>query len=238
MTRLRPCRTISHIRPSTSPPRIARVKNCEHDARHGLDSSLVRRDQDGRGGRLLSGRRRRSAAVRAERRRRAHRGVSPFRARVLGSGAGGGLPQWNCGCSNCTLVRAADPRLSPRTQDSLAFSASDEWLLVNTSPDVLRQIEAFPALHPRAPRDSPVAGVVLTNGDLDHVTGLLSLRESQPLVLFATERVRAGLVERNAMLRTLSRFEGHVAWKRLELGREVVLERAGLGVTALPAPGK
>jgi pyrroloquinoline quinone biosynthesis protein B len=164
--------------------------------------------------------------------------VSAFRARVLGSGAGGGLPQWNCACPNCALARAGDARLSPRTQDSLAFSASDEWLVVNASPDVLRQIEAFPALHPRAPRDSPIGAVALLNGDLDHVTGLLSLRESHPLVVLATERVRAGLVERNAMLRTLSRFEGHVTWTRLELGREVILEREGLGVTALPVSGK
>jgi pyrroloquinoline quinone biosynthesis protein B len=126
-----------------------------------------------------------------------------------------------------------------RTQDALAVSANGQgWLLVNASPDVLRQLESFPALHPRAPRDSPIAAVALTNGDLDHVAGLLSLRESQPLVLLATEPVRAGLVDRNAMLRTLQRFEGHTTWRRLELGKEVVLDEAGLGVTALPAPGK
>ena len=160
---------------------------------------------------------------------------------MLGSAAGGGLPQWNCACENCTLARAGDARIQARTQDSLALSGGrvgDRWLLVNASPDVLRQIERFAPLHPRAPRDTGVGAVALTNGDLDHVLGLLSLRESQPLVVLATERVRAGLVERNAMLRTLARTPDQVTWKRLELGREVVLDAVGLGVTAVAAPGK
>ena len=164
--------------------------------------------------------------------------MSGLRARILGSAAGGGFPQWNCACPNCVLVRRGDPRVAARTQDSVALSAGAEWLLVNASPDVLRQLEGFPALHPRAPRDSPIGAIALTNGDLDHVTGLLSLRESQPLVVLATERVRAGLVERNAVLRTLARFEGHVAWRRMELGKELVLEALGLGVTAVPVRGK
>jgi pyrroloquinoline quinone biosynthesis protein B len=160
-------------------------------------------------------------------------------AHVLGSAAGGGLPQWNCACDNCVLARRRDPRVEPRTQDSIALSATgDRWLLVNASPDVLRHIERFAPLHPRAPRHTPIAAVALTNGDLDHVLGLLSLRESQPLLVLATERVRAGLVERNAMLRTLQRTPDQVRWVRLELGREVVLDDVGVAVTALPAPGK
>jgi pyrroloquinoline quinone biosynthesis protein B len=159
---------------------------------------------------------------------------------VLGSGAGGGLPQWNCACDNCTLVRAGDPRVQARTQDSVAVSASGGggWLLVNASPDVHRQIESFPALHPRGPRDTPIGAIALTNGDLDHVLGLLSLRESQPLHVLATERVRAGLVERNAMLRTLARTPEQLTWTAMELGREVVLAGLGLGVTAIAASGK
>jgi len=160
---------------------------------------------------------------------------------VLGSAAGGGLPQWNCACENCTLVRAGDGRIQARTQDSLALSrgaAGDRWLLVNASPEVLRQIERFTPLHPRAARDTGIGAIALTNGDLDHVLGLLSLRESQPLVVLATERVRAGLVERNAMLRTLARTPDQVTWRTLELGREVLLEAVGLGVTAVAAPGK
>jgi pyrroloquinoline quinone biosynthesis protein B len=128
----------------------------------------------------------------------------------------------------------------PRTQDALAIAAGgwDRWLLVNASPDVLRQIERFAPLHPRAPRDTPIGAIALTNGDLDHVVGLLSLRESQPLVILSTERVRAGLVERNAMLRTLARTPDQVTWRRLELGTELVIEELGLAVTALAAPGK
>jgi pyrroloquinoline quinone biosynthesis protein B len=138
-------------------------------------------------------------------------------------------------------VRAGDGRIQARTQDSLALSrgeAGDRWLLINASPDVLRQIERFPPLHPRAPRDTGIGAIALTNGDLDHVVGLLSLRESQPLVLLATERVRAGLVERNAMLRTLARTPEQVTWVTLELGREVTLDALGLGVTAVAATGK
>src|SRR5580700_4801261 len=162
-----------------------------------------------------------------------------MRVHVLGSGAGGGLPQWNCACENCALVRAGDARIAPRTQDSIAISSrADRWLLVNASPDVLRQIERFEGLWPRAPRHTPIAAIALTNGDLDHVAGLLSLRESQPLRILATARVRAGLVEYNAFLRTLARTPDQVAWVDLALGAEVTLHDLGLGVTALPASGK
>jgi pyrroloquinoline quinone biosynthesis protein B len=162
-----------------------------------------------------------------------------MRVRVLGSSAGGGLPQWNCACDNCTLVRAGDARLTPRTQDSLAVTGvGDRWLVINASPDVLRQIEGFQALWPRARRGTPVAAIALTNGDLDHVVGLLSLRESQPLHLLATRRVRTGLVERNVVLRTLARSSDQVRWTDLELGREIPLHDVGVAVTAIAAPGK
>jgi pyrroloquinoline quinone biosynthesis protein B len=163
-----------------------------------------------------------------------------MRAHVLGSAAGGGLPQWNCACDNCALARAGDPRVAPRTQDSIAVTADDarKWLLVNASPDVRVQVARFEPLWPRAARGTPIAAIALTNGDLDHVLGLLSLRESQPIVVLATESVRAGLVERNAMLRTLARTSDQVTWRRLELGREVALDEVGVGVTAVPAPGK
>ena len=162
-----------------------------------------------------------------------------MRLRVLGSSAGGGLPQWNCACDNCIAVRAGDPRIQARTQDSIAITGSgDRWLLVNASPDVLRQIESFHELWPRSRRNTPIAAIVLTNGDLDHVLGLLSLRESQPLRVLATARVRAGLVEHNVMLRTLARTSEQLHWSHLELGREVVMEDIGLAVTPVGAPGK
>jgi pyrroloquinoline quinone biosynthesis protein B len=129
--------------------------------------------------------------------------------------------------------------VSPRTQDSIALSGDgDRWLIVNASPDVARQLEKTPALHPRSARGTPIAAIALTNGDLDHVTGLLTLRESQPYTVLATERVRAGLVERNAMLRTLARSADHVKWAALRLGHEVIVDGVGLGVTAVAAPGK
>jgi pyrroloquinoline quinone biosynthesis protein B len=167
-----------------------------------------------------------------------------MRIRILGSGAGGGVPQWNCGCENCRAVRTGRPGIEARTQDSIAVSAVEgAWVLCNCSPDVLRQIEAFHELHPRAPRHSPIAAIVLTNGDLDHVLGLFSLRESYPLVIYATEGVRRGLFEQNAIARTLARFEGHVTHRALPLGTELPIadargEPTGLFVTARPVRGK
>jgi pyrroloquinoline quinone biosynthesis protein B len=162
-----------------------------------------------------------------------------IRARVLGSAAGGGVPQWNCGCENCVLVRSRDRRVCPRTQDSIAVGTGGErWLLINASPDISRQIEQFKGLWPRSRRDTPIGAIALTNGDLDHVLGLLSLRESQPFRVLATKSVLAGLVERNAMLRTLARTADQVDWTPFPLGQEVRLDDIGLGVTALAVPGK
>ena len=158
-----------------------------------------------------------------------------MRVRVLGSAAGGGLPQWNCGCENCARARRGE--LRARTQDSLLVTGERGSLLVNASPDVLRQIEATPALWPRARRDTPISAIVLTNGDLDHVLGLFSLRESQPLVVYATERVWRGLME-NAIARTLARFEGQVTHKRIAPGERCEIVEAGLALAAFAAPGK
>jgi pyrroloquinoline quinone biosynthesis protein B len=167
--------------------------------------------------------------------------------RVLGSGAGGGVPQWNCGCPNCQAARRGESGVAtvrPRTQDSIAASASPgAWVLCNASPDIRRQIEDFPELHPKAARHSPIAAIVLTNGDLDHVVGLFTLRESYPLVIHATEAVWKGLVDHNVMMRTLQRFEGQVTWRPLVLGVESPIVDAGgkatgLFVTAHPVKGK
>jgi pyrroloquinoline quinone biosynthesis protein B len=167
-----------------------------------------------------------------------------MRVRVLGAGAGGGLPQWNCGCVNCRAVRAGSRGIAARTQDSIAVSArAGQWVLCNASPDIRQQIEAFDELHPKAPRHSPIAAIVLTNGDLDHVVGLFTLRESYPLVIYATEVVWRGLVDHNVMMRTLQRFEGHVTWRPLVPGVETPIRGAGdvdtgLFVTARPVKGK
>src|SRR5271168_2859179 len=102
-----------------------------------------------------------------------------MRVKVLGSAAGGGFPQWNCGCFNCTGLRAGKFHGSPRTQTQLAFSVNpDVWFLVNASPDLRAQILAAPELAPPpGTRRSPVAGVFLTSADADSVMGLLHLRE-------------------------------------------------------------
>jgi pyrroloquinoline quinone biosynthesis protein B len=162
--------------------------------------------------------------------------------RVLGAAAGGGLPQWNCGCANCLGVRAGDGALQARTQASAAVSADGrQWFLLNASPDVRAQIEAFPALHPRRLRDTPIGGVVLTNGDVDACLGLFILREDQPLVVHASEAVERGLREHNALTRTLERRPGQLIWNRLRAGETVAMDGAagpsGLTIEAVPVPG-
>lgn len=135
-------------------------------------------------------------------------------------------------------------KATPRTQESTAVSADGErWVVLNTSPEIRGQIEAFPALHPKAPRHTPIGAIVLTNGDLDHVLGLLSLRESQPLVVYAAPCVRRGFTEGNSLARTLSRFPGQVTWHDIADGTDIPLadaEGAPLGLTlrAAPAPGR
>lgn len=163
-----------------------------------------------------------------------------MRVRVLGAAAGGGFPQWNCGCPNCELVRRGDPRVRGRTQDSVALSRDgDAWHVVNASPDIHRQIAENPPLQPKSARHSPIASIVLTNGDLDHVLGLFSLRESWPLTLYATDAVRAGLEERNAIFRTLKRFPTQVTWRRLALNEPMALGDTGdMTIEARPARGK
>jgi pyrroloquinoline quinone biosynthesis protein B len=164
--------------------------------------------------------------------------------RVLGSAAGGGFPQWNCGCPNCAGVRSGSVRAKPRTQESVAVSADGRsWFLLNASPEIRAQIEGFRGLHPEGLRHTPIAGIALTNGDLDHCLGLLSLRESQPLVIYATERVRQTFVEGNGLYRTLQRFEGQVTWQRLGLEQRVPLtnpdgQSSGLVMTAFSVAGK
>jgi pyrroloquinoline quinone biosynthesis protein B len=160
------------------------------------------------------------------------------RIHVLGAAAGGGLPQWNCGCSNCRKARAGDAHVAPRTQESVAVSADGkQWFLLNASPEIRSQIESFPPLHPAGLRHSPIAGIVLTNGDLDHCLGLLCLRESYPLVIYASESVRRGFSEGNVLYRTLERFEGQTTWRTLVPGEEREIAD-GLSITAILVPGK
>jgi len=148
-----------------------------------------------------------------------------MRIRILGSAAGGGFPQWNCGCGNCVAVRthtrAEKFSGKARTQAQLALSADGStWFLAGASPDLTLQIENSPDLHPRAlpdtPRDSPIAGVVLGSCDLDHVAGLLLLRELQPLRVYAAPSILRILREENSMFGMLNRVEPQVVWTSID----------------------
>jgi pyrroloquinoline quinone biosynthesis protein B len=124
---------------------------------------------------------------------------------VLGSAAGGAFPQWNCRCPVCELAWRGDPRVKPRTQASIAVSSGDgRWTLLNASPDLGQHIRATPQLHPaNGLRGSPIDAVVLTGGEIDQITGLLSLRESTPFTLYATPSSHAA-VAANAMFSAMS----------------------------------
>ena len=149
-----------------------------------------------------------------------------MRIKVLGSAAGGGFPQWNCNCRNCAGVRGGTLRARARSQSSIAVSRDGErWLLVNASPDILAQIRATPELQPRhALRGSGIAAVALTDGQIDHVAGLLLLREGDRLPLYTTEHVREDLTEGLPVLRLLDHFCG-VDWHRIAIdGRPFTID--------------
>ncbi|MGO8918855.1 MAG: pyrroloquinoline quinone biosynthesis protein PqqB [Stellaceae bacterium] len=159
---------------------------------------------------------------------------------VLGAAAGGGFPQWNCNCETCR--RAWSGAVPAQTQASLAVSGDGKrWVLLNASPDLRAQIQATPALQPRRPgRDSPIAGAVLTNGDIDAIAGLLTLRESWPLALYATPRV-LDVLAANSIFNVLA--AEHVARRPMLPGAAIDLAAKdstplGLRVEAFTVPGK
>jgi pyrroloquinoline quinone biosynthesis protein B len=165
-----------------------------------------------------------------------------MKVRVLGAAAGGGLPQWNCGCSNCAAARAGDPAVRPQSQSSIAVSADGEsWVLVNASPDIRGQIEAFPALRLRdGVRGSAVSAVFLTDGEIDHTSGLLFLREGGRLSLYGTSFVK-GALRKSGVLPTLESYLA-VRWTEIVgeapirlLGRE--WEDLGLEAEAFEVAG-
>jgi pyrroloquinoline quinone biosynthesis protein B len=162
--------------------------------------------------------------------------------RVLGAAAGGGYPQWNCNHPNSRRARSGDPAARPRTQSSIAVSRDGrQWVLFNASPDLRQQINDNDVLHPRGGlRDSPIRAVVLTNADVDHVTGLLTLRESQPLRVYGTGRV-LGVLAANAIFNVLN--PEFVKRETLALGKPLALQApdgAALGIVVTPfaVPGK
>lgn len=157
---------------------------------------------------------------------------------ILGSAAGGGFPQWNCNCANCTGVRAGHPRFRARTQSSITVSADGaNWLLFNASPDILQQIRSFAALQPaRALRDTAIRAIFLIDAQIDHTTGLYMLREHrQPLELWCHALVRDDLTRGNPLFTLLGHYCG-VNWHDVPLQGEgfVIPGLEGLRLDALP----
>lgn len=165
-----------------------------------------------------------------------------LRVVVLGAAAGGGVPQWNCGCPVCRLARTKQPELQS-TQASIAVSADgDHWFLVNASPDLRQQLIATPQLHPAAGklRHSPIAGVILTNGEIDAVAGLLSMREGWPFTIYAHERVLS-ILATNSIFNVLS--EKNVTRQPIAVDKAfepALPDGAPSGIEVLPfaVPGK
>jgi pyrroloquinoline quinone biosynthesis protein B len=148
-----------------------------------------------------------------------------MRVRVLGSAAGGGFPQWNCGCPNCSGFRNGTLKARPRTQAQVAVSSDpSHWFLLNASPDLRQQILVAPELSVTASSlASPVSTILLTSADVDCVMGLLHLREFQPLHIHSTLSVRRILTEENSLFRVLARSNPPVRWDSLSLDRIIPL---------------
>jgi pyrroloquinoline quinone biosynthesis protein B len=160
-----------------------------------------------------------------------------MRVRILGSAAGGGFPQWNCNCATCTAARDSSVAATPRTQSSIAVrSEKGPWFLINASPDLRQQLADLPGEPNGQLRDSRVAGVLLTDAEIDHTAGLLLMRESNvPLQIYSSEQVRDALTVDYPVLTMLDRYCG-IRWSRLEPGETVVLGDT-LEVDAFPTGG-
>ena len=169
-----------------------------------------------------------------------------MKIRVLGSAAGGGFPQWNCNCRNCSGVRNGTLRAFARTQSSIAVCGRDAsaWALVNASPDILAQLRANPDLQPaRAARDTALAAVVLVDGQIDHTTGLFMLREStRPLPVWCTDEACADLTRGNPIFAVLAHYCGIDRRRMSADGREFAVDGVegvswrALAVASKPAP--
>lgn len=159
-----------------------------------------------------------------------------MKAVVLGAAAGGGFPQWNSNADGCRRARAGDPSALPRTQASLAVSADGErWFLVNAAPDLREQIARTPVLHPREGlRSTPIAGVILTGGDVDVIAGLLTMRERQPFTLYATARIH-DVLDANPIFEVLAR---DIVMRRTVALDEAIDLGGGLTVELFAVPGK
>jgi len=160
-----------------------------------------------------------------------------MRILLLGTAAGGGVPQWNCCCTNCQASRS-NPQTA-RSQSQLAVSGDGkDWMLINASPDLREQLYRTPQLHPRAEfglRNTPVAGVMLTSADLDHILGLLLMREFTPISIYATESILR-IIESNAFFSMLKRMPGQQRTHVLQHGNAVA-PIAGVTIIPIELPG-
>jgi pyrroloquinoline quinone biosynthesis protein B len=161
---------------------------------------------------------------------------------VLGSAAGGGFPQWNCNCPNCRGFRLGTLRAKARTQSSIAISAEEPaWVLINASPDIPAQIRAFPQLQPdRGIRDTGIVAIVLMDSQIDHVTGLFSLREGKPLTVYCTSMVHDDLMNGNPIFKILSHY-CTVQWQEIKTGPGSdfsIAEAPGLRFQPVPLSSK
>lgn len=161
--------------------------------------------------------------------------TSDFRIIVLGAAAGGGLPQWNCGCLNCSMARDPASGFEPQSQSSLAVSLDGEvWAVLNASPDIRQQILHNRALQPRRLRHSPIESVVLTNGDIDHLAGLLVLREKQAFILYSTGTV-GRIIADNPAFQVL---DPEIVSRRTVAIEEAFAPLSGLEARLFAVPGK
>lgn len=161
---------------------------------------------------------------------------------VLGAAAGGGFPQWNCNCPNCHGLRNNTIKARARTQSSIAVSSNGEdWVLFNTSPDILAQLAAFPALQPsRAVRDTGIKAIVYMDSQIDHTTGLLMLREGCPHQIYCTDPVYQDLTTGFPIFNVLQHWNGGVQRHAIPLnGESFTVEGIDhLSFTAIPVDGK
>ncbi len=157
---------------------------------------------------------------------------------VLGSGAGGGFPQWNCNCVNCKGVREGTIKAQPRTQSSIAVSADGvDWILFNASPDIKKQLDDFPAIQPaREVRDTAIKAILITDAQIDHTTGLLTLREhNKPWDIYCTAAVHGDLTTGFPIFNILGHFRG-INWHEVKTDQVPfnIPAAPGLEFTAVP----
>ncbi len=161
-----------------------------------------------------------------------------MRIHLLGTGAGGGFPQWNCNCDNCSRLRQGRFNGTARTQSSIAISANDtDWVLFNASPDIRAQLAAFPELQPaREIRDTAICAIILCDAQIDHTTGLLMLREhDKPWDVYCTSSVYEDMNSGFPIFPILSHFRG-VNWHQIKTDQSTfsIPCADGLEFTAVP----